>query len=216
MTFRLVIAVAALISLSTVASTSLAQQGPARSHSSGIFVGLGLEGDGVSTHVAQSDIWTKTAGGGAGLVIGYGFTPRWSLYSDLSVATIDQSQAQTGSGPYSLRHVDAGVRVHFRTGNTVVPFAQFGFSGRSMTERFPQYTGNTLTSFVAVESRSSGVGFGGGLNAHFNPAFAFSGSVAWTLGEFTPYKQNGQRVGGASWNATSARVNLGIIWFPRA
>ena len=215
MKYNVFIAAATLIGVSTVAPIASAQQPRPSSHSSGFFVGLGVEGDGVSTHVAQSDIWTRAAGGGAGLVLGYGVTPRWSLYSDLSVASIDQDQDQ--GGRYSLRHVDAGVRVHFRTGpHAVVPFAQFGLSGRSMIQRFPQYTGNVLTSVTTVESRSGGVGFGAGLNAHFNPAFAFSGSAAWTLGNFNGYKQNGQRVGGIPWHATSGRVSLGIVWFPRA
>src|SRR5690349_2189833 len=113
MKYSLFIAAATLIGVCTVAPTSSAQQLQNSSRSSGFFVGLGVEGDGVSTHVAQSDIWTKAAGGGAELVLGYGFTPRWSLYSDLSVASIDQDQDQ--GGRYSLRHVDAGVRVHFRT-----------------------------------------------------------------------------------------------------
>lgn len=215
MEYNVFVAAAMLIGICTVARTSSAQQLQASSHSSGVFVGLGVEGDGVSTHVAQSDIWTRAAGGGAGLVLGYGLTPRWSLYSDLSVASIDQDQDQ--GGRYSLRHVDAGLRVHFRTGpHVVVPFVQFGFSGRSMIQHFPQYTGNVLTSVHTVESRSGGVGFGAGLNAHFNPAFAFSGSVAWTLGNFSVYKLDGQRVGGVRWHATSGRMHLGIVWFPKA
>jgi hypothetical protein len=168
---------------------------------------VGLEGPGVSTHVTQSGIWTREAGGGGGLVAGYGFNPRWSLYSELSAASIDQN----GGGKYSLAHVDLGARVHFRTGpNIVVPFAQFGFSGRSMVQHFPTFPGT-----VTTESRSAGVGIGGGLNAHFTPAFAFSGSLAWTVGDFEEYKENGQRVGGVRWNATSARVHLGVVWFLR-
>jgi len=206
---------AALISVCAVAPTSSAQQGQVNSRSDGFFVGLGVEGDGVSTHMAQSTIWTKTAGGGVGLVFGYGFTPRWSLYSDLSTASIDRDQDQ--GGRYSLRHLDAGMRVHFRTGrNAVVPFAQFGFSGRSMIEHFPQYTGSVLTSVNTVESRSTGVGFGGGMNVHFTPALAFSGSVAWTIGNFDGYKLNGQRWEGVPWHATSARMRLGMVWFPKA
>ena len=188
------------------AAPSSAQLSAARSHSSGLFIGAELEGDGVSTHVVQSSIWTREAGGGAGLVLGYGFTPRWSLYSELSDAAIEQD----GGGTYSLAHADLGARVHFRTGpNVVVPFVQFGFSGRSMIQHFQAGTSTT-------ESRSSGLGFGGGLNAHFSPAVAFSGSVTWSVGNFTAYKVNGQRVDGLTWHATSGRMQLGMIWFPRA
>ena len=215
MKYGVLVPAAMLTGVCTVAPAASAQQPHASSRSSGFFVGLGVEGDGVSSHVAQSDIWTRAAGGGAGLLVGYGLTPRWSLYSDLSVASIDQNQYQ--GGRYSLRHIDAGVSVHFRTGpHAVVPFAQVGFSGRSMIQRFPQYTGNALTSVATVESRSAGVGFGGGLNAHFNPAFAFSGSVAWTIGNFNEYKQDGRRVDGVPWHATSGRLRVGIVWFPQS
>jgi len=197
-----------LVGAPAVARPSAAQSTPVRSHSAGLFVGLGLEGDGVSTHVAQSDLWTREAGGGGGLVVGYGFTPRWSLYSELSDASIDQD----GGGKYTLRHVDVGARVHFRTGpSVVVPFAQLGFSGRQMIQHFPTFSGTGTT-----ESRSHGIDFGGGLNAHFTPAVAFSGSVTSTIGTFEGYKINGQRVGGVFWNATSARLHLGMIWFPGA
>lgn len=197
-----------LIGAQSFVPVASAQQAPARSHSFGFFVGLGVEGDGVSTHPTQSTLWTKEAGGGAGLVLGYGFTPRWSLYSELSDASIGQD----GGGTYSLAHVDLGARVHFRSGvSSVVPFAQLGFSGRRMIQHFPAFPGTSTT-----ESRSAGVGLGAGLNAHFSPAFAFSGSATWTLGDFNTYEINGQRTAGLSWHATSARLHLGLIWFPGA
>ena len=78
-----------------------------------------------------------------------------------------------------------------------------------MIQHFSAFPGT-----VTVESRSGGVGGGAGLNAYFNPAFGFSGSVAWTVGKFSVYEQNGQTVSGIPWHATSGRVHLGIVWFP--
>src|SRR5579884_2554187 len=98
--------------VSAIARPGAAQQRTERSHSSGLFIGLGVEGDGISTHLYQSSIWTKETGAGGGLVLGYGFTPRWSLYSQASSASINQD----GGGTYTLRHLDAGARLHFRTG----------------------------------------------------------------------------------------------------
>ena len=56
--------------------------------------------------------------------------------------------------------------------------------------------------------------FGVGMNAHFTPRFAFSTAVTWSVGEFTNYQIDHQNVGGDSVTATSARVHLGLIWFP--
>lgn len=194
------IVIGLIVGVSAVVRPAAAQSASVRSHSSGLFVGLGLEGDGVSSHVAQSDIWTKETGGGGGLVLGYGFSSRWSLYSELSDASIDQD----GGGKYALRHFDVGARIHFRAGpNAVVPFVQLGFSGRSMVQHFPTFPGTSTTV-----STSGGPDLGGGLNIHLTPAFAFSGSATWTIGTF--------RNPGVYWNATSARVHLGVLWFPGA
>jgi len=201
------IVAAMLITVCTFAPSSSAQQAQARPRSSGLFVGLDMEADGVNTHVAQGGIWTRELGGGGGLLLGYGFTPRWSLYSELSDAAIEQ----TGGGTYSLEHLDVGARIHFRAGANVVPFAQFGFSGRRMIQHFPAYPGTSTTL-----SRSGGVGFGAGVNIHFNPAFAISGSATWTAGNFEVYKVNNDRAAGVNWYAMSGRVHLGMVWFPGA
>ena len=58
--------------------------------------------------------------------------------------------------------------------------------------------------------------FGGGANVHMTPAFAFSGGVTWSMGDFSTNTVDDQRVSGPTVSATSARVHLGVIWFPRA
>ena len=173
-----------------------------KSHSSGFFVGLGIEGDGIVTNVSGGS--TNESGGGAGVQLGYGFSPRWSLIGDVSSANINAE----GGDTYLLTHVDLGARVHFRTGpNIVVPFIQFGLSGRDEREDIGTHT---------FSANGGGVFFGAGMNAHFNPAWAFSGSANWVVGNFTNAQVDNQSVGSESVGATSARVHLGIIWFPRA
>jgi outer membrane autotransporter protein len=117
-----------------------------------------------------------------------------------------------GGGTYTLSHVDLGARVHFRTGtNIVVPFIQFGLSGRDERQDV-----TTASGTHTVSANGAGLSFGAGLNAHFNPSWAFSGSVTWTVGNFSNYQVDNEDIGGSSVNATSARVHAGIIWFPGA
>jgi hypothetical protein len=104
--------------------------------------------------------------------------------------------------------VDIGARVHFLAGtHKVVPFVQVGLSRRAMRQDVGT---NTATA------SGGGVAFGGGLNAHFTPAFAFSAAVAWSVGDFSSFQLNNQTVSQNGLSATSARIHVGVIWFPGA
>ena len=180
--------------------TASAQAPILRSRSSGFFIGLGAEGNGLTTTQNGSE---TESGSGAGVVLGYGFSPQWSLYGQLSGAEMNAS----GGGTYSLAHLDLGARVHFRTGpNTVVPFLQFGLAGRAMSE---EVDGSTVTG------NGGGFSFGGGINAHFTPSVALSAAATWTIGTFDHFQVDNFSVGGTSVNATTARLHLGLLWFPQ-
>ncbi len=165
-----------------------AQQGNDKSHSAGFFIGLGYEGNSIVTTPTGSSS-SSESGTGGGLALGYGFTRRWSIYSEISGATINAD----GGGSYTLAHFDLGARVHFRTGpHVVVPFVQFGLSGRDESENV-----TTSSGTHTVDASGAGIAFGGGLNAHFTPSFAFSGSLTWSVGNFSTYKvDNEERVRG--------------------
>lgn len=169
-----------------------------RSHSSGFFIGLGIEGNGLT---ANNGVSTES-GGGSGLVLGYGFNRRWALYGDLSGAVMNAADG----GTYSLGHLDLGARVHFRTGpNVVVPFLQFGLVGRTIA---------ATVNGDNVSFTGGGVSFGGGVNAHFTPSVALSTAVTWSVGSFNNFQVDNVAVSGLSVDATTARIHLGIIWFP--
>jgi len=178
-----------------------------KSASTGFFVGVTYDG----TAIVPTDNGISSAtesGPGGSVVLGYGFTPRWSLYGVLSGASIASVDFD---GRYGLGHFDIGTRVHFLAGDhRVVPFLQVGLAGRAVSEDFV-----IGTRTYSVTASGAGVEFGGGLNAHFTRGFAFSGGVTWMVGNFSTYKINDQNVGGSSVGATSARVQLGLIWFPR-
>lgn len=179
-----------------------------RSTSTGFFIGIGLEGNALVP--TDNGIASATESGtGAGLVMGYGFNPRWSLYGTFSGASMESVDFV---GNYGLGHFDLGTRIHFLAGDhRVVPFVQVGLSGRAISADF-------VNGFRTTRVTASGAGlaFGGGLNAHFTPRFAFSGGVTWMVGDFTKYEVNGIDRAGSSMGATSARVHLGLVWFAKA
>ncbi len=62
---------------------------------------------------------------------------------------------------------------------------------------------------AGVTASGAGLSIGGGLNAHFTPALAFSGSAARTFGSFSRYEVDEVQVPGDALSATTARVHLG-------
>jgi hypothetical protein len=115
-------------------------------------------------------------------------------------------------GTYGLGHFDLGTRVHFLAGeHRVLPFAQLGLSDRAVAADL--FVASRTRRFTAS---GAGAAFGGGLNAHFTPGVAFSAAVTWSLGNFSKYEIDGVAVPRNSYSATSARVHLGVVWFPSA
>jgi hypothetical protein len=174
--------------------------GGGKSSASRFFVGVRFEGNGIVTDPSGGNV--TSSGSGGGIVLGYGFTPHWALYGEISDAVLDD-------GVTNLAHVDIGTRIHFLAGpHKAVPFVQFGISGRAEAATLG---GNTVTVSGA------GIAFGAGVNIHFVPSFAFSTGVAWSAGDFNKLVINGRDLsGGGSVTAVSARVHVGVIWFPGA
>jgi hypothetical protein len=171
-----------------------------KSRSQGFFVGGGIEG----TSVAVEDTDETDSGTGFGLTVGYGFTPKLSIYGHLSAANVEDADGFE----YGVGHFDIGSRVHFRApANRVIPFVQAGLSSRALSQ-----------DFDGDEVEASGFGFavGGGANIHFNPAVAFTASAIWSLGSVGNFKVNGTDVDVDSEGMTTARVHIGITWFIQA
>ena len=187
---------------SALANTADAQAALGKSRSAGLFIGGAVEGDALQLGGATP---VKKSGGGAGGLIGYGFTPRWSLYSQLDIARVATSDAPDHRTVFGV--LDLGTRIHFRTGpHVVVPFAQVGLTGHVEFDKVGE---------IVSSSSGGGVSVGGGLNAHFNPAWAFSTAVTWTFGNFNSFKVDKETVDRDPVKVTTGRLHLGLVWFPR-
>jgi hypothetical protein len=195
----------ALAILVALPCATVRAQSSSRSHSSGFFLGVGVESVGISTEQATGERVSES-GTGLGLVLGYGFTPRWAAYAHASSTQMDAANASS----YALTHFDLGARVHFRTGpNAVVPFVQFGLSARGEAQKITDATGT-----YDVAASGGGFSIGAGANAHINPRFAATASLAMSIGSFTSYKVRGQEQNFSAVDATSTRLHLGLTWFP--
>ncbi len=168
------------------------------SRTKGLFIGLDVQGDGLQTNLVGSSV---ESGEGGGLILGYGFTKRIALYTDASYALMNA----TDGGTYNLAHADLGFRFHFRSGHMFVPFIELGATGR-----------NVSTTSAGTTYSATGVGGSAGLgfNAYLMRSVAFSTSADWSLGNFTNYQIDNLTLPGSSVNAQTARVRVGLVWFP--
>lgn len=190
-------ALCATISALFVSALPATVQAQDKSRSQGFFVGGGYEGNGV----VFEDQDSSESGAGFGVTVGYGFTPNFALYGQFSGASIESDEGDD----YGLGHFDFGARVHFLApAHRVVPFVQAGISSRALA---------VDDGFDELEGSGIGFAFGGGLNAHFNPALAFTAGVVWSMGNVGDFKVNGTALDIDSFGMTTARIHVGIIWF---
>ena len=174
------------------------------SSTKGIFIGAHLNGSSIKFTDATGD---AENGSGLALQLGYGFTPRLALLVDVTGANIRSS-----SGDYALAHVDLLARYAWTsTERAFVPFIEGGFSGMGASQDVRTTSGSTSTVTIS----GSGATFGGGAQYYVAPSFAVGVALKWTTGSFTELKVDNQTQSGYSENATTARFNLGVTWYPR-
>ena len=189
-----------------VASLVLAQgiEGQARSNTSKFFLTFGANG----TSIKAENIDQDETGPGLHLGAGYGFSSRFAVFLDAAGASI-----KSGDDDYVLSHVDIGLRFHFANSNRAfIPYIEGAFTGRAAGLDDQNIDGN---DDVDVEISGGGFSLGGGILYFFNPKWAFNAHVKWTTGEFSRVRVENVTVDGFDIDATSARVGIGLSWFPQ-
>jgi opacity protein-like surface antigen len=176
------------------------------SSTKGFFIGANLNGSALSAE----DLSDETEnGGGLGLQLGYGFTPRLALVLDGTGARMN-SEGES----YTLGHFDIALRYAF-TGETRrwVPFLEGGYSGRAANIEDVSLDGITSDD---LSISGTGFTFGGGIQYYTSPAIALGVGLKWTTGEFDTVEYGGESADGLGIDATSARFNFGFTWYPMA
>jgi hypothetical protein len=147
------------------------------------------------------------SGGGIGLSIGYGFSRMFSAFIAIDVAKVDIRDPEI-AGNYSLGQGDLGIRVNFRDETqAAIPYLQAAFTGRV-----------AQTTVEGFDFEVSGPAFtiGGGLNYYFQPKLALDIGLSFSSGTFDTLKVEGDEVDFDEFDATGARFQFGLTWFPFA
>lgn len=179
------------------------------SSTKGFFIGAQLNGSAVSAEDLSDEI---ESGGGLGLQLGYGFSPRLALVLDGTGAVI----TSTGD-EFSLGHFDIALRYAF-TGETrrFVPFLEAGISGRAATQKDVTFlVGNSYTT-GDLSISGTGLTLGGGAQYYVSPKVALGLGLKWTRGEFSTVKYDNVSVDGLEIDAVTTRFNIGLTWYPMA
>lgn len=181
-----------LVVLGTLPHLAAAQS--ARTHTTGLLLGYGVEENVVSTRPGASSASNQHVGG-RGVTLGYGFTRNWTSYANVGWGDFLTS----GGNRTSVGSADLGVRYHLPVvGRVAVPFLQGGVSSRTFSADAVDF--RTGQPFSAASGRTLPA-FGGGANVHVSPSVAVSGMSTWSA----------SRQGLAS-----PRLHLGVLFTPGA
>ncbi len=195
--------IAAALAALAMTAAPLAAQTPAASSTKGFFLGAHLNGSSVT--IDEEGFEDDASGGGLGIQLGYGFTPQFALFVDGTAAQVEDGAA--------LGHFDLGVRWAFTSPTRRwVPSIEAAFTGRVLAEDDVELEGEE----VDLEISGSGFTFGVGLQYYTTPNWAIGAGLKWTGGEFSSIKADNVTIDGFEIDATSARFNIGVTWFPQA
>lgn len=155
----------------------------------------------------------QNAGGGGGIRVGYGVSRVVNLFLEMDGATIDVTNAGGSvTGQWVLAHGDLGVRFHFANSlRSYVPYLEAALSGRAVSigdATFNQQDAGTV-SF-------SGGSFtvGGGISVYLQRTLALDFGLKLTSGKFTEVAVGDLSLSGLDIDATSSRLNIGLVWWP--
>lgn len=174
-----------------------------RSASRGLTIGGGLLGSSISTNISETTV--SESGGGLNLEVGYGFSPKLSIFLAGYGSTIDADPE------YTLSQVDLGIRYMFRdTDKQARPYLEGALAGR-------QFRADLVDDedAVTIKASSGGVSVGGGVQIFFSPRFALDLGLNYSVGTFSDWEANGVAFPFRDVDATSTNVRVGVRFWPQ-
>ena len=178
-----------------------------RSATRGFMLGAHLSG--ASLTLENED---RNEAGGGGLIVGYGVNRNITLLVQFDGAQFDEQSTGDLEGDWRMGHVDFGVRYSFANSlRSWVPYLQGAFGYRSVSVQDP-IVDNVQRE--EVEISGGGLTLGGGVDIYFAETFALDLQLLWTGGEFNTLRVDNVSATGFDVDATSARFNVGVAWWP--
>ncbi len=178
-----------------------------RSNTGGFMIGGHLNGSALSFEGADTE-----SGGGLGIAIGYGFTPKLMLYLNVDAAKVDIADTQIG-GSYALGHGDLGIRYTFaNSARAWVPYLNAAFTSRVASADVD----NSLTSTTEVSISGPAVSVGGGVQYFFSERLALDAGLIFSGGKFSTIKVGSISVDvDDAESSNSTRFNIGLKFYPQ-
>ena len=153
----------------------------------------------------------RSNAGGGGIYLGYGFNRTVQLFLQIDGAEFDVDDAEV-QGTWTMGHGDLGVRFHFANSlRSWVPYLQAALSARGVSVDDAVIGGNTERD---VGFYGGAFSIGGGIMFFFNETFAADLQLMGSGGSFERVKIDNVTIEGLEFDATSARLNIGIAWWP--
>lgn len=178
-----------------------------KSNTTGIMLAFFLNG----TSIDSDDFDDVSTGGGFAAQLGYGFGPKFTLIAGLAGARMDEDPEE-----FVLVHFDVIARFNFRSpAHAFVPFIEGGVSARVAGQDDAVLSSNGGPPQTAdLEMAGGAANFGGGFHYFVSPTFALGANLQFSWGEFSTVELNDVEVEDLEIEANSARLNLGLTWYP--
>ncbi|WP_143815362.1 outer membrane beta-barrel protein [Longibacter salinarum] len=192
-----------LTAATLLSSETMAQEAEPKSNTERLFLQISLDGQSIDY---RDDAFSETDnGGGLSLRAGWGVSPLVTIYVGVTGASIDgQSSAITGND-YSWSGGELGLRLNFRSGRSLVPYADVALRGVAATEDDRD-----------VEFRGGGFTLGGGVSYFFTPAVALDAGLHFGGGRFDEVQVGNISAGldEDEFGYGEGRFSLGLTFYP--
>jgi opacity protein-like surface antigen len=187
-----------------------------RSTTRGLLLNVHLDaapGITIKDETDASEVLKTKTGFGAGLQLGYGFTPMFMLFAAIDAAQQDIDDPEA-TGDFVLAHFDIGGRLSFaRATSPLAPYIELALMGRALaaTVTDPELGGEADVAF-------SGGGFavGAGIQYSFSPKVALDVGARVGFGKFGTLEIDKQEQDLDVKNSMSTRINVGVSFYPMA
>lgn len=212
----------AMLALATVAGSHALHGQPTRpttrsaeriGRTTGFMVGvhtIAAPGVAISGADVRDDFHT-TLGGGAGAMLGYGFTPMFSGFVSFDVAKQGSGMSDL-QGSFGLVHFEIGARANLPVANPrVLPFVSLAVGRRAL--------GAYITDHINEEEYdatfSGGMlALGGGVQYLLSPSKTLEAALELGTGSFGNLDIDGEREPVSVRRSTSTRLRAGMVWRP--
>ena len=182
----------------------------AQSNSSGVMLSAYVN----TTSLAVEDSDTSESGMGFGVRLGWGVTKKITLFVGLDTASIETEDPTINNGQYGLMEVDLGAIYNFRTGKSFLPYVEAGLSNRRLTSLVTIPDGSGGFTEGRVSTHGMAFLYGGGFNYFVARPVALNVGFTIAVGHFGDYHVDDTRVHNSDFTAASARMRLGMTWYP--